>query len=59
MAKFKRNNQTIALNVLYVQHNTKKISVAYRSKHNSKRKKQVILLMIGDGEKYHYLAVNK
>ena len=30
---------------------------AYRSKHNNKRKKQVILLMIGDGEKYHYLAV--
>ena len=48
---------TIALNILYVKHNTKKISVVYRSKHNNKRKKQVILLMIGDGEKYHYLAV--
>ena len=55
--KFERNNDTIALNVLYVEQNTKKISVAYKSKYNNKRKKQVILLMIGDGEKYHYLAV--
>ena len=35
----------------------KKICVAYRSKHNKKCKKQVILLMIGDDEKYNYLAV--
>ena len=55
--KFERNNNTIALNVLYVKHNTKKISVVYKSKHNNKRKKQVILLMIGDDEKYHYLAI--
>ena len=40
-----------------MKHNTKKISVVYRSKHNNKRKKQVILLMINDGEKYHYIAV--
>ena len=37
--KFERNNKTIALNVLYVQYNTKTISVAYRSEYNSKRKK--------------------
>ena len=55
--KFERNNKTIALNVLYIPHNTKTIRVAYRSKHNNKRKKQVILLMITDGEKWHYLAV--
>ena len=55
--KFERNNDTIALNILYVKHNTKNISVVYRSKHNNKRKKQVILLMINDGEKYHYIAV--
>ena len=34
--KFERNNKAIALNVLHVKHNTKKISVAYRSKHNNK-----------------------
>ena len=38
-------------------HNTKTIRVAYRSEHNNKRKKQVILLMITDGKKSHYLAV--
>ena len=55
--KFERNNKTIALNVLYIPHNTKTISVAYRSEYNNKRKKQVILLMITDGKKWHYLAV--
>ena len=44
-------------NILYVKHNTKKISVAYRSKHSNKRKKQVTLLVIGDDEKYHYVVV--
>ena len=55
--KLERNNDTIALNVLYVKHNTEKISAVFKSKYNNKRKKQVILLMIGDGEKYNYLAV--
>ena len=39
--KFERNNKTIALNVLYIPHNTKTISVAYRSEYNNKRIKQV------------------
>ena len=55
--KFERNNKTIALNVLYIPHNTKTISVAYRSEYNNKRKKQVILLIITRGKKSHYLAV--
>ena len=38
-------------------HNTKKISHAYKSKYNSTHRNQVILLMITDGEKWHYLAV--
>ena len=53
---FELNNE-IALNVLYVPHNTKKIHVAYKWKHNSAREKQVILLMITDGENWHYLVV--
>ena len=55
--KFERNNKTIALNILFIPHNTKTIRVVYRSEHNKKRKKQVILLMITDGKKLHYLAV--
>ena len=57
--KFERNNKTIALNVLYIPHNTKTISVAYRSEYNNKHKKQVILLMITNGKKWRYLAVTK
>ena len=38
-------------------YNTKEIRVAYKSKYNSKRKNQVILLMITDGKKWHYLTV--
>ena len=50
-------NNDIALNILYIPHNTKKIQLAYRSKNNLICDKQVILLMITDGEKWHYLAV--
>ena len=54
--KFELNNE-IALNILYVPHNTKKIEIAYKSKHNITREKQVILLMISNGENWHYLVV--
>ena len=54
--KFELNNE-IALNILYEPHNTKKINIAYKSKHNLTREKQTILLMITNGEKWHYLVV--
>ena len=55
--KFESNNE-IALNILYVPHNTKKINIAHKSKHNlTREKKQVILLMISNCEKWHYLTV--
>ena len=41
---------------MYVPHNTKKIQVAYKSKHNLACEKQVILLMITNGENWHYLV---
>ena len=50
-------NNNIALHILYIPHNTKKIQLAYRSKNNLTCDKQVILLMITDGEKWHYLTV--
>ena len=55
--KFKQNNKTIALNILFVPHNAKKIRFAYKSKHKFKGENQVILLMITDGKKWHYLPV--
>ena len=42
---------------MFVPYNTKKISFAYKSKYNLKRENQVILLMITNGKKWHYLAV--
>ena len=57
--KFELNNESIALNIFYVPYNTRKIHLAYKSKHNLTREKQVILLMITDGEKWHYLAVTR
>ena len=36
-----------------------KIYPAYVSKHNSNHEKQTILLMIPNGERWHYLAVKK
>ena len=54
---FELSNKSIALNVLYIPHNTEKIRLAYKSKHNFKLKNQVILLMITDGKKWYYPAV--
>ena len=48
--KFEQNNKTIALNNLYAPHNTKTINLADKSKYNRKRKNQVVLLMITNGE---------
>ena len=56
--KFEQNNKEIALNILFAPHNTETIRIAYRSEYKHKRKKQVILLMITDGIKWHYLAVS-
>ena len=50
-------NKKIALSILYVPHNTRKIQVAYKLKQNLTCNKQVILLMITNGEKWHYLTV--
>ena len=57
--KFELNNESIALNILYVPHKTRKICLAYKSKYNFTRENQVILLMITDGKKWHYLAVKR
>ena len=59
LKKFELNNESVALNILYVPHKTGKICLACKSKHNFTRENQVILLMITDGEKWHYLAVKR
>ena len=54
--KFESNNE-VALNILYVLYNTKKINIAYKPKNNITREKQVISLMISNGQNWHYLVV--
>ena len=45
------------MNILQVPHEEKNIIHVYKSKHNHARKNQVVLLMITDGEKWHYTAL--
>ena len=55
--KFEQENNSIALNVLFVSHNSEEIKLAYKSSYN-KRKNQVILLMINDeANNCYYFAV--
>ena len=53
--KFEQNNNTIALNILFIPHNEKTINLANESKYSRKRKTQVLLLMITNGEQWHYI----
>ena len=58
LEKIEKNNLKIALNVLYAK--KEKIYPDYVSKHNSNSEKEIILLMISNGEtQWHYLAVKK
>ena len=57
MEKSEQNNKTIALNILFVPHNTETKRVTYRSAYNHKPKIQVNLLMITDGTKWHYFVI--
>ena len=52
------NNKSIALNILQID-NQEKINHYYKSEQNKTRENKVILLMITDNEKQHYLAVKK
>ena len=55
--RFEVNNKNVALNILYVPFNTKKVEIASKSKYNLVRHNQIILLMISNGGNWHYLAV--
>ena len=55
--KIEANNEPIALNILHIPYNIKDSKHSYKSKFNLTREHQVILLMVRDNEKWHYLAV--
>ena len=50
---FEKENNSIAINILLVSHNSKEIKLVYKSSYN-KRKNQVILLMINDEDNAYY-----
>ena len=55
--EFEQENTSIALNILFVSHNSEEVKLAYKSSYN-KRKNQVILLMINDEvNNCYYFAV--
>ena len=56
-AFFEKNNEDIALNVLYVSTNTKQVRQEYISIHNFTKNKQVVLLKISYNEKWHFTAL--
>ena len=49
--KFESNNKLVALNILHIPYNIKKIRHAYKPKHNLNRENQLVFLMIDDGGK--------
>ena len=55
--RLEKDNTDIALSILSVPHNKKTIKLRYKSKYNRTRLNQVVLLMITDGVKWHYLAL--
>ena len=59
--KIKIVAKKITLCSLYVPYNTREIELrhAYKSKYNLKRGNQIVLLVITDGEKWHYHVVKK
>ena len=56
--EFEQSNTLIALNVLFVSHNSEEIKLAYKSRYNNQRKNHVILLMINfEAKSCYYFAV--
>ena len=54
--KFETNNKSIALNILFLSHNSQEIRHAYKTKHNLNRENQIIVSMINDGKKCNKLC---
>ena len=55
--KNEQENTSVALNILFVSHNSEELKLAYKSSYN-KHKNQVILLMINDeANNCYYFAV--
>ena len=57
--EFEQKNTSIALNILFLSHNSEEVKLTYKSSYN-KRKNQVILLMINnEANDCYYFAIKK
>ena len=58
---FEQNNESIALNVLFLSKDSEEITLLYKSEHNYNRENKVLLLMINgdDNEKYYFVVKSK
>ena len=56
--KSEQNNKTIALKIIFIPYIIETIRFAYRSEYKNKGKNQVNLIMITDGNKWHYIAIS-
>ena len=59
---FEQNNESIALNAIFLSQDSEEITLVYKSEHNLERENNVLLLMINDDddddeEKYYYFSV--
>ena len=55
--EFEQEDNSIALNVLFVSHNSEEIKLAYKSSYN-KRKNHIVFRMINDeANNYYYFAI--
>ena len=55
--EFEQENTSVALNILFLSHNSEEVKLAYKSIYN-KRKNQIILLIINDeANNCYYFAV--
>ena len=47
---FEQNNESIALNILFLSKDSEEITLLYKSEYNLERKNEVLLLMINDDD---------
>ena len=59
LENFEHNNESIALNILFLSKDSEEVTLLYKSEYNLGRENKVLWLIINDddNEKYYYFAV--
>ena len=58
---FEQNNESIALNILFLSKDSEEITLLYKSEYNLEQENKLLLLMINydDNEKYYFAVKSK